>query len=103
MSKMCSICQTSIEARDATIICDRCQCEFHAECWQDNGGCATAGCENVPKPLKKDGELPGERTYWGATTKTCPSCGETIKVGEMVCPCCNEAFGRRGTDQPGGV
>lgn len=89
---MCSICQTSIEEGDAITVCNSCQCQFHSECWQDNGGCAMPGCKNAPISLKKAGELPWERTFWGATNKICPSCGETIKVGELICPFCNESF-----------
>ncbi len=62
------------------------------DCWNENGGCGTPGCPNLPKVTRKHDERAVEDSYWGVTTKVCPACGETIKVSELVCPFCNENF-----------
>lgn len=92
MEKTCAICQIGLEPGHAITVCPGCKSEYHQGCWQENRGCATYGCPNAPPALKREGILPGEQAYWGATTKTCPACGETIGVGELVCPFCRERF-----------
>jgi hypothetical protein len=43
----CAICQTSIYPAEQTHQCASCGLVFHAECWQENFGCASYGCEQV--------------------------------------------------------
>ena len=43
----CPICQTSIYPAEQTHKCGACGLIFHAECWQENFGCASYGCEQV--------------------------------------------------------
>ena len=43
----CAICQSSIYPTEQTQRCDKCGLVFHAECWQENYGCASYGCEQV--------------------------------------------------------
>jgi hypothetical protein len=89
-SRNCGICQTVIGDEHRTMTCGRCGTTFHRECWDSIGGCGTQGCDAAPE-FKK--EPPAEETHWGAVTKRCPMCGETIKVSETRCPYCNESFG----------
>jgi len=91
MENICTICQTSFLPDETIKKCERCKCKFHLECWNENGGCATYGCINSPK-MTKTSEQFWEQTFWGTKTKICPMCRETIKVGELRCPYCNEQF-----------
>src|SRR5438874_1759769 len=54
----CGICQSSIYTAEATHTCAKCGLVFHAECWQENLGCASYGCEQVnalaPKPAEAE-------------------------------------------------
>ena len=62
----CPICQTSIGADEASLVCPACDQVHHRECWNDVGGCATYGCENAPKSEKTavaDGALGGLGRY----------------------------------------
>jgi hypothetical protein len=43
----CAICQTSIYPAEHTHQCASCGLVFHAECWQENFGCASYGCVQV--------------------------------------------------------
>lgn len=44
---LCSVCQCAIEGGDERQDCGSCGQPFHAECWRDNLGCSTYGCQNV--------------------------------------------------------
>jgi len=92
MQKNCAICQTSLLPNEAIKICDRCKAEYHVECWNENGGCGTYGCEMAPMKDKGQSEQAVEDIYWGAKTKVCPMCGETIKISELSCPYCKSNF-----------
>jgi len=61
----CAICQSSIYPAEETHPCEKCGLVFHAECWQENYGCASYGCDQVnalaPKidiPAQQQVELP---------------------------------------------
>jgi hypothetical protein len=61
----CAICQSSIYPAEETHPCPKCGLVFHAECWQENYGCASYGCDQVnalaPKidiPAAQQVELP---------------------------------------------
>lgn len=43
---ICSICQCPVEADEQTA-CPQCRQPYHAECWQENQGCAIYGCSQV--------------------------------------------------------
>jgi hypothetical protein len=43
----CAICQSSIYPAEETHPCPKCGLVFHAECWQENYGCASYGCDQV--------------------------------------------------------
>jgi hypothetical protein len=71
----CAICQTSIFPAEHTHKCAACGLVFHDECWQENFGCASYGCEqvnaqaakiNVPPPadLPLPADEPAEPLPW---------------------------------------
>ena len=71
----CGICQSSIYPDEGTIACPSCRLVFHAECWNDNFGCAAYGCEQVnilkprepqapPVDLPQPIDRPVERLPW---------------------------------------
>jgi hypothetical protein len=92
MEKMCAIWQMLISPADETKACEKCHSKFHVECWDENGGCATYGCENAPAAVKDPGEELERRSFWGAKTKSCPMCGEILEVYAEKCKYCNESF-----------
>lgn len=88
-TRTCAICQTLLADESDTRVCSECGTTFHLRCWEEIGGCGTQGCRNAPAFDKK---LPPEESHWGATTKQCPMCRETIKATDMICPYCHERF-----------
>jgi hypothetical protein len=48
VSRICPYCQTAVEAGGPLVQCDECQTLHHQECWRENGGCTTFGCQRAP-------------------------------------------------------
>ena len=43
----CPVCRWGVEPGDVTRRCASCEVVYHAECWEQNRGCATFGCPEV--------------------------------------------------------
>jgi hypothetical protein len=46
-ARICNICQSLLLPGDATTACPECSQTYHAECWNENHGCAAYGCTKV--------------------------------------------------------
>lgn len=89
--RLCAICQSPISAADATTACPSCGAKYHADCWQENQGCAVYGCEQVPATEGRETlEIPV--SFWGQEEKPCPSCGQTILAAAVRCRHCGATF-----------
>lgn len=88
---VCAICLSPIADADAKSACPSCHAEYHAECWQENGGCAVYGCSQVPVVEKRQAiEIP--ISYWGQENKNCPKCGRQILAAAVRCRHCGATF-----------
>jgi len=73
------------------VACPECRVPYHAECWEENGGCAIYGCAQVPKVELRGGmEIPS--SFWGRENKPCPSCGAEILAAAVRCRHCGATF-----------
>ena len=87
----CAICLSPIEPADDKTVCPACNAVYHAECWNENGGCAVYGCPQVPNVEKRQAiEIPV--SYWGQENKKCPNCGREILAAAVRCRHCGTVF-----------
>ena len=90
-SPACAICLSPINADEAKSACPACRAEYHADCWQENGGCAVYGCSQVPAVEQRHAvEIPV--SYWGQENKPCPACGREILAAAVRCRHCGATF-----------
>lgn len=47
--KMCPYCKTEILPEDDVVVCSQCEMPHHKDCWVDNQGCTTFGCQGTIK------------------------------------------------------
>jgi hypothetical protein len=91
VGRLCSVCQTSIAAGEAAILCPSCRSPYHQECWQEVGGCATYGCEQMPEQSKSEAEAGAHQEAWG-DVKQCPRCHKEIMAAAVKCRFCKASF-----------
>ena len=82
---ICPVCSTPVESADVRTVCTSCKVTFHQECWQENKGCATYGCNQVNAlnpPMKLD--LPPAVPPGGVDTeKMLRQLAEQLQRGEI--------------------
>src|SRR5688572_3092300 len=87
----CAICLTPVNEGDEAAQCPACKAEYHADCWQENSGCALYGCAQAPQVAQRQAiEIPV--SYWGQENKPCPACGKEILAAAMRCRHCGTTF-----------
>ncbi|MFC1840336.1 hypothetical protein ACFL1N_12195 [Thermodesulfobacteriota bacterium] len=89
---LCAFCQSGILPTDTHIFhCPDCNALYHADCWQENRGCAVYGCPQTPDTEQyKSVEIPV--SYWGQEDKQCPDCGKVIRAAAVRCRYCGTVF-----------
>jgi predicted RNA-binding Zn-ribbon protein involved in translation (DUF1610 family) len=88
---VCAICLSTITDTDAKTSCPSCSATYHAECWNENGGCAVYGCSQAPVVESRRAiEIP--MSYWGQENKNCPKCGQQILAAAVRCRHCGTTF-----------
>jgi len=108
--KGCGHCNIPLRLGDDAAVCTACQREHHAQCWDNKGGCSTAGCVNAPLPQMQQQQQPmyGGQPGYGAPgygspmspqasqaaalaaqgLMGCPRCGSAIPIGSQICMNC---------------
>jgi len=88
---LCAICQSALSLGGALTFCPACRAEYHADCWQENGGCAVYGCSRVP-PTEGRAPLEIPVAFWGQEHKPCPVCNAQILAAAVRCRHCGSVF-----------
>lgn len=94
----CPYCQTNIKENADKIVCPCCHTPHHKECWEENKGCTTYGCENNPLTKSKSVDV-GNRTLEDIKQMLvqdnknvkmieCPNCKKQIEEGSSFCKYC---------------
>ncbi len=83
VGKNCPYCQTPIKPGGQVMVCSACGMPHHADCWQENHGCTTFGCQGHPATAvgtAPQSPAPG--------TLACPTCGYLMGPMDVTCPRC---------------
>jgi predicted amidophosphoribosyltransferase len=88
----CPYCQTAIKRGEWIKVCPFCGVPHHWECWRENGGCTTYGCEGTLVDRGVDPARQARAAVSGASpvvaARPCPKCGARFPVTEARCPKC---------------
>ena len=101
---ICPYCQFPIGTGDRVVRCPGCDTLHHADCWEENGGCARYGCRYSPEMRGVAGGPvpPGEGPLPEQTA--CHVCGYSpLPTGANFCPRCGARIGLRGPIRAGGT
>jgi hypothetical protein len=91
LAAICPVCQCTFAVDEALVNCLACHTLYHAECWEDNKGCAIYGCEHVP-PTEALNTVEIAASHWGQERKTCPQCHKEIQAAATRCRHCGRVF-----------
>jgi len=90
VGKKCPYCMVDIQDGEDVVLCSNCEMPHHRECWIENGGCTTFGCQGqlVDIALLNQAEtLPAEGL---PLQKICLVCGYVFKEKQNFCPSCGK-------------
>ncbi len=57
IAKICPYCQFSIKQDSEAVQCQGCEMPHHKECWEDNDGCTTFGCNETTFKVPAENRL----------------------------------------------
>lgn len=112
----CPYCLWPIKVDEAAEECAHCSARYHAECWNENGGCGTFGCPAwaasqtgqaaPPPPANRPASTTGGTTTSepvvvtaeplppvGTTARRfCDMCGQQVDPGDRFCGVCGNTL-----------
>ncbi len=113
IGKVCPYCKSTFKEGDDIVVCSECEMPHHKDCWIDNKGCTTFGCQGTiqgidfavdttiscaPKYEIRDAvnvQEPEQPAF-------CSKCGTALIPGNGFCGKCGSpvvaSVGQRGTD-----
>ena len=81
--EICPICCCELSSSEETFICPDCNIHYHKECWNENEGCATYGCNSSKAATK--GNLLDEQLL-----TPCPWCHTLLNSKIVICSNCGK-------------
>ena len=56
VGKICPYCKSKILEDDSIVLCSKCNMPHHKECWVENQGCTTFGCDGTIQSVFENSE-----------------------------------------------
>ena len=101
IGKNCPYCQTPIKPGVQVTLCPSCGIPHHTDCWNENCGCTTYGCDQNSSSVSTPRHT-SNRVSNTVTQRFCPNCGTEIGEGIDFCPDCGTAtHGQQNTSGQG--
>lgn len=104
VGKTCPYCKAVFTDTDEIVVCSECDMPHHKECWVENQGCTTFGCNGtiqsvdhacgVSTLVDDDGDFeielyPSDVDFSSAY---CPKCGSSHDPTDLFCKHCGQNF-----------
>jgi len=89
--KICPFCQTVLNENDHAFTCSACGAPHHADCWNENDGCTTYGCQGRPLDSKLAPEPDMQISNDQAVI--CAKCGSKVSKYSKFCFACGSKIG----------
>lgn len=80
IGKICPFCKTKLTADDEIVICSQCEMPHHKDCWVENQGCTTFGCQGTIEGV--DNHEVSESVIY------CTKCGQKSSTAASFCTRC---------------
>ena len=103
IGKTCPYCKSEFKEGDNIVVCSDCDMPHHAECWVENQGCTTFGCQGTIQGV--DGSANSVTStgfqYEAPRQVFCTSCGTALPAGTTFCTTCGALIAAAaGASQP---
>ncbi len=105
IGKICPYCKCEITADDTIVKCSICDMPHHRDCWIENQGCTTFGCDGTIQSIESspdnvdfeievyyDNDCQAEYSH---THLHCSYCGSRIETGAAFCSKCGRRIGNK--------
>ncbi len=89
----CPVCGSGFEETDTVRVCPDCKTPHHDECWTENRGCSTYGCNSATHQETHTTDNGGTAPEGGSGLIPCPACGAMHPTTDLVCSACGKLLG----------
>lgn len=101
---ICPYCKTELTADDDIVLCSECEMPHHKECWVENQGCTTFGCNGTIQSTdtvqasanseegKTDVYIEMNPSDTNVSYGYCHICGNLRNADDSFCPYCGHCF-----------
>lgn len=104
VGKTCPYCKAAFTDDDEIVVCSECDMPHHKECWVENQGCTTFGCNGTIQSVEQASEVstivnddgdfeielyPSDVDFSSAY---CPKCGSSHDPTDLFCKHCGQSF-----------
>lgn len=104
VEKTCPYCKAVFTDADEIVVCSECDMPHHKECWVENQGCTTFGCNGTIQGVEQasgastlvsddeDFEIELYPSDADFSSAYCPKCGSSHDPTDLFCKHCGQNF-----------